>query len=236
MRKVSKAQLVIFIPIAIITSTIAIMAKIKTTKKLYYYLTFWALWANTLYIFMITLCDCVLFFFNKSTLEKVNSFFRNTYSRFSFPFSYAVAFLYWSLLSLGPSFLYARPGVLSFIFHFYFHGGNTLILLLDLYMNEHENKPYNLTEIVIISVFFWLYGIVACYAKYYDGINPYAFMQKAEIRQLIVAAIIFYIILLNAYQVHLYLLRKKADSKEKKSKDNTKMIEIEQKVTSPSVV
>ena len=87
----------------------------------------------------------------------------------------------------------------------------------------------------IISVIFWFYGIVVCYAKYYDGINPYAFMEKAEIRQLIVAGIMFYIIVLNSYQVHLLLLRKKANSKER-SKEETKMIEREQKVTISSVV
>lgn len=235
MRKVSKAQLIIFIPLALITSSFVIIAEFLSNKKLYYFLTFWQLWANTLYIFMITLCDCVLFFFNTPCLEKVNSFFRNIFSRYCFTFSYAVAFLYWSLLSLGPSFLHARPGLLPYVFHLYCHGGNTLILLLDFYMNEYKNLPYSFTEMFIISVIFWFYGIVVCYAKYYDGINPYAFMEKAEIRQLIVAGIMFYIIVLNSYQAHLLLLRKKANSKER-SKEETKMIEIEQKVTSSSVV
>ena len=214
MRELSKKRLLLYIGINVMNMFLFFGPLFTSNKPLRFFLTFWTYWANSLYYLTITVCDGYLYYCHNNSLEKINNFFRNIYSRYSFTFSYGVTILYWLLFFLGPYFLYVKPGFVPFLFHIYYHGGFTAILLLDLNLNDHKNFKWSYKEIIILSCIFFIYAFFAGYAKYVIGFIPYAFMENASIKQLATSAFIIYIIFLNSYQIHLYLLKLKNTNKE----------------------
>lgn len=213
MREIPKNRLILYIGINFMNMFLFFGPLFVSNRPLRYFLTFWTYWANSIYFLTITICDGCMYYCKNNSLERINNFFRNIYSRYSFTFSYGVTILYWLLFFLGPKFLYVRPGFIPFLFHIYYHGGFTSILLLDLYLNEHKNIKWSFKEIIILSSFFFAYAFVAGYAKFGINFIPYAFMENASIKQLITGAFIIYIIFLNSYQIHLYLLKLKNTNK-----------------------
>ena len=243
MRKINKSFLIYLIIVSTFNLLLVFVTSILAKKHLFFFLTFWSFWMNTFYFIIVTITDIYQFFFQNFRYEKINYFFRNTYSRFSFPLSYSITIIYWILYFLGNNFLRVRKGFLPYCFHIYMHGIITILLLIDLIINYHEYKPYNYREVIIISFIYFLYVMNAAFAKYFFNSCPYAFMEKASLYQLIISSLIVYMIVLNCYQIHVLLLKIKNDKINKKNReeinnivnDNSEIREIKIAISKNSI-
>lgn len=209
MRAITLSQ---FIPIYAIygfNSIIYILFLINFQFVHLYFLTTWTYWMNSIYLFLVLVCDISLFATNSDRFEKMNSFLRNSYCIVSMSFSYAVVILFWSLSFLGESFMRLPKNTLETIFNYYLHGGNTIFVIIDLFLSEHKKCEFTYKYILIISGIYWFYFAVAAFAKYVNNFSPYTFMENATFGQLVVASIIMYIIVFNAYQIHLFFIKMK---------------------------
>ena len=214
MRQVTKCKLFILLPFILLAICFFLAIIIFPSRPTYYFLTFWTFWGNLVYLLITHFCDWALCIFKTQRFETLCTFMRDKYSRISFTFSYAVVFLYWNLFLLGDKFISTTMGLIPTISHIYFHGGITFTLLLDFILYEHKDIEWNRTELIIITSIMIVYGMVVGYAKYFKGFITYKFMENASLSQLLVCFFIFFIILLNAFQLHLLLLKYKNKKKE----------------------
>ena len=219
MRTVNKSLLIYLTIVSLINIFLFFATAILAKKHLFFFLTFWSFWMNLLYLIIICITEFYIFFFQDYRYEKINNFFKNIYSRISFTFSYSITLLYWILYFLGKNFLIVREGFIPYCFHIYMHGIFTLLLLIELIINNHEYNPHNLKDFFIISVIFFLYTINASFAKYFFDFCPYAFMEKASFGQLIISSLIMYMIVLNCYQIHILLLKVKNEKINRKNRE-----------------
>ena len=219
MRTVNKSLLIYLLIVSLLNIFLFFGTILFAKKHLFFFLTFWSFWMNLLYLIIICITEFYIFFFQDYRYEKINNFFKNFYSRISFTFSYSITLLYWILYFLGNNFLIVREGFIPYCFHIYMHGIYTLILLIELFINNHDYNPSNSKDYFIISLIFFLYIINASFAKYFFDFCPYAFMEKASFGQLIISSLIMYMIVLNCYQIHILLLKVKNEKINRKNRE-----------------
>ena len=206
MRKLSLPQ---FIPICIIylfNTVIYILFLAHFELSHLYFLTTWTYWMNSIYLCVVLVCDVVYFFGWTQKLEKLQYFLRDSYCIVSMTFSYAVVILFWLLTFLGPDFMAAPNGTLETVLNFYLHGINTIFVIVDLFISEHKKIKFSVKYFIIISVIYWIYFGLGVYLKYELNFNPYTFMVNASFGQLVTSSFIMYIMVFNAYQIHLFFI------------------------------
>ncbi len=64
---------------------------LESTWELLFYLTFWSLWMDQLYITSITICDIVSYF-KITNFPKFKSFIRNIYIQIVIPYAICIVF------------------------------------------------------------------------------------------------------------------------------------------------
>ena len=220
MRNLTLRKVISLIFINVFNIICLIITIIYGGRKRYFFLTFLTFWANSFYLFGICICDINLFFRNSEELEIINNFLRIKYFRYSCTFSITVVILYWNLVFLGNNFIYVKSGAIQFFFHCYLHGINTIFLLIDMFINEHEFIDKSSFDCLILSILYLIYTIIIFYAKYISKFSPYAFMKDASFSQLVVSDFIMYVSLLDCYQIFIWLLEF-SSKKNKTSDDNT---------------
>ena len=200
---------------------IAVIVTHASPLNPFVFLTNWGLWSNSFYLLVVMICDTI-FFFKKDPqdfFEKINNFFRNSYSLVSFPLSYTIFLLYWVLLFSGG---FSRPdgkeggksGLNSINFlNIYMHGLITVFLLIDLFVANHEVKKITWKYIAICSGVYWCYAVVALIWTFVFNLPPYAFLAKVPIWMLILLGIVFNLVLIGFYVIHIQLLKKKSPTK-----------------------
>ena len=134
---------------------------------------------------------------------------RNTIYKYIMSVSISIIILFWTLTLLGTDFMQKPKNKMENIFNYYLHGLNTIFGLLDLLLMPHENQEKNFFDFLIISIIYWIYMIVCCFAKYYANFNCYQFLVNATFIQLLSASFIMYIVVLNSYQIFMFLLKLK---------------------------
>ena len=179
------------------------------TKLIFLLLSIWVYYMNSLYLCINLICDFNLYI-NKSTkLEKLNKWNRNTYSQICNTFTYFVFILFWSLFLLGKDFKeYGHYGLMGTLINLYIQFLITVFCILDIIIHEHKKISFKIKNFIIIIIIFTLYMVVCVIGKYVLRFSPYAFIKKGNIKQLIVAMFIFYIILYNCYCFHIWLINK----------------------------
>lgn len=171
-----------------------------------FFMTLWSFWMNTYYIISITVIDYFIYIKNKK-FEKYEDFVRNHYIRIAFPFAIGIVFLYWMLILLGDEFEYRGREVMDTGTGLLFHGTIFVIILFDVCAAHHVNKKHYLLDLGIITFMIIVYYIVLGIGKYLILFEPYDFMTMSNVRQIIAACILIYIVILDGYVV-LYLIAK----------------------------
>ena len=206
-----------------------------------FYLTNWGLWANTLYLLVVAICD-IIFFIKKNKdifSEKINCFFRNCYSLVSFTFSYSIFLLYWVILACG-GFSEPNGGEKKFLDqisfrNIYVHGLISVFVLIDLFTSEHEKKEITITYALINTGVYYCYCTVALCATYCSENHkqrPYAFLES-PLYILIPIGIGFNIVIVGFYCLQVFLTRFSGIITKKKTQSDSNASQ-EEEMTSAS--
>ena len=175
----------------------------------FYFYTTWGLWAVSIYLIIVLICDISFYCFNSNYFDSLEKIMRNTIYKYIMSVSISIIILFWTLTLLGTDFMQKPKNKMENIFNYYLHGLNTIFGLLDLLLMPHENQEKNFFDFLIISIIYWIYMIVCCFAKYYANFNCYQFLVNATFVQLLSASFIMYIVVLNSYQIFMFLLQLK---------------------------
>ena len=175
----------------------------------FYFYTTWGLWGVSIYLIVVLISDISFYCCNSEQLENLQKFMRNIIYKYIISISISIIILFWTLTFLGPEFMQKPKDKIESIFNYYLHGLNTFFGLLDLFLMPHENQEKNFLDFLIISIIFFIYFLVCCFAKYFANFNCYQFLVNANFIQLISASFIMYIVVLNSYQIYMFLLNLK---------------------------
>lgn len=208
---ISSKQFFTSFSLGIINTSISIYLLITMGKFVIFFITMWAYYANSVYLFMVMLCDISYYWFSSEKLEELNYFFRRYYSIISMPFSYFVTLGFWSLVCFGNDVMTMKPTFWFTMLAIYLHGLNTLFVIIDLKVADHYKVNFSLNHIGIISCVFLAYSSVLLISRYVVGFNPYPFMNLVNFPMLALIGIVMFGILLLCYWFHIFLCK---DSKE----------------------
>lgn len=170
--------------------------------KIFFFMTLWSFAMNSYYIISVTIIDWIHFIKNdKKLCFCYNNFIRNIYLKICFPFSISIVFLYWLLILLGDDFEYRGRDAIDTASGLFFHGMILIFLLFDIFTEVHINKINYFWDLLIISILIFIYFIILGIGKYAGDYEPYDFMEISSLRQIIGAAILIYISILDGYVV-----------------------------------
>ena len=179
-------------------------------KKYYmfYYLTIWTFFLNGYYIVSVTAIDLTRLIKNMDYCIKYNNFVRKHYIRICFPFSISIVFLYWMLILLGDDFQYNSRTLWDILVNICFHGLQFVFLLYDTLSYPHQVEIRKSFDLIIITIITGIYFVILGFGKYMFDYEPYDFMSMSNVRQIIGAAILIYIGILDGYVVFVLIAGK----------------------------
>ena len=200
--------------------SIAILSLIFIRPKIIFmFLTMWTYYMNSVYLCINLICDFNLYINKSNKLEKLNDWNRNIYSQICNTFTYLVFILFWSLILLGKDFMnFGKFNLFGIIINIYLHFLISVFCIIDIIIHEHNKISFKRKNFVIIFIIFTLYMILCALGKYVFNIYSYRFVRNGNLKQLLVAMFIFYIIIYNCYYFHIWLINK--FNKEKNSINN----------------
>lgn len=199
------------------------------------YITIWSYYLNSINIFLNLLCDIFLFLSNppsqtslisieenldynlvtdinsiqnktKSIWEKINEWNRNDFSIISNPFSYFVSICFWFLFFMGENFMKVSTSPDEFFGTIYQHLLITIFVIIDIFNSKRKKTVVNGKDFGIITLVFIGYFIEAYIAKYFYGINIYAFMRGANFAFLVLFAIFSYMFIFFCYLFQVWIV------------------------------
>lgn len=222
-KKVTKCSLTLYtiLSIVLIGAFIASWIFVEVKWELFIYLTFWSFWSILFYILSITICDWLIYY-NISFSQSYLFFVRNHYIRIAMPFAIAVVFLYWILIIMGEQFLPLSGGI-NILFSIFFHGFICAFGVIDVIIREHYYMEYYGIDILIITGVYIGYVIVVACAKYCADKDAYEFMEISEVRQLVAAGLIIYVIILGAYALFMFVTSRIFNKEDVKIKEEDKV-------------
>ena len=170
--------------------------------KMFFLMTLWSFTMNSYYIVSITVIDWIrLCKHNNKLCYCYNNFVRNIYLRVCFPFAIAIVFLYWILVLLGDDYEGFGSDISDYVIGIFFHGVILIFLLFDMCTARHINKVNYLRDLIIISILVCIYYVILGVGKYKIDYEPYDFMERSSLRQMIGACILIYIAILDGYVI-----------------------------------
>ena len=175
---------------------------------MFYYLTIWTFFLNGFYIVSVTAIDLTRLIKNIDYCVKYNNFIRKHFIRFCFPYSISIVFLYWMLILLGDDFQYNSRSLWDILINICFHGLQFVFLLHDTLSYPHQVEIRKIFDLIIITIITAIYFVILGFGKYKYDYEPYDFMSMSNVRQIIGAAILIYIAILDGYVVFVLIAGK----------------------------
>jgi len=185
----------------------------------------------TFYLFILFICDSTIFFFSSRKLDKINHFFRNSFSKIAFPFCFMITFGFWIIVLVGvifkvDTFLDSSRGIkpMRYVTGIYLHLGITIIMLIELFLNSRDEIKLTLEAGIVNSAIFATYITTICIAKYVFNRDAYHFMINMDVWPLIAIGFGIYLVLIGS--LFLFMLisnkinKKYIENKKKEDKDN----------------
>ena len=201
-KSITFAKLVINAIISIVL--IALIYIVPTTYKdkwnMAFFMTLWSFWMNSFYIISITVIDLINIISNFKC-EKYNNFVRNFFLRIAYTFSISIVFLYWMLILLGDDFEYNARGLFDNCTGFLFHGLIFIFLNFDVFTSVHINKVNHKRDFIIITIISFVYYLILGCGKYLNLYEPYDFMRMSNVRQIVGACGLIYLVILDGFVV-----------------------------------
>lgn len=133
---------------------------------------------NSVYLLLNVISDSNFFFTKNEKIEFLNDFSRNKMAQIVNSFSYMVFFTYWLAVLMGPKVMKFPLKFNRRVNSLWHHGLITILILLDLFLHEHEQINFNFYDAIIISIFFVCYGITLAVEHFKYKVTPYKFMKK----------------------------------------------------------
>ena len=199
-------QLVTSLSIGIINTSIAVYQFFTMGNFAIFFITMWAYYANSIYLFVVMICD-IAYYFSYNKLEALNYSFRRYFSVISMTYSYYVTLSFWVLVCFGNNVMTMKPSLAFKILSVYLHGINTLFVIVDLKVAEHYKVHFSYNHILGLLTVFLCYASLLLVARYIIHFNPYPFMTLVNLPVLIVIGVIMFGFIVLCYLFHLFLLR-----------------------------
>jgi hypothetical protein len=152
------------------------------------------------YIISVTIIE-LFHIINHNFFKKYNSFIRNYFIRICVPFSITAVFVYWELVLLGSDFQKVGEDSYDYFVAIFLNGAILIFLFFDMFAAYHIYKHNRVYDLLILTIMIICYYLLLCLGKYMNFYEPYAFMVKSDVRQIIGVGIIVYLLLLNGYIV-----------------------------------
>lgn len=209
--------LIINIIFSIILLVVFIYALISYNPqwRLLYYLSSWSYLLIIYYIISVTIIDLNYLILNKF-FTSYDNFIRNYFIRLCFPFGITSTFVYWELVLLGKNFQHIDYDAYDISVSIFLNGIIQLFLFFDMFVSHHQYKHNRINDIIILTILLVCYYLIVTIAKILYIFEPYNFMGRSDVRQIIGIGIIIYVLLLNGYLVFdllaLSLFEKENDS------------------------
>ena len=190
----------IIISLVLIALNYVVPTTYEQKWKMSFYMTLWSFWMNSFYIISITIID-LIDIIKKFKCEKYNNFVRNFFLRIAYTFSISIVFLYWLLILLGDEFEYNSRSLFDNCTCFLFHGLIYLFLNFDVFTSVHINKVNHKRDFIIITIMTFVYYLILGFGKYMNIYEPYDFMRMSNIRQIVGACGLIYLVILDGFVV-----------------------------------
>ena len=203
---ITTTQLVTSLSIGIINTSIAVYQFFTMGNFAIFFITMWAYYANSIYLFVVMNCD-IAYYFSYNKLEALNYSFRRYFSVISMTYSYYVTLSFWVLVCFGNNVMTMKPSLAFKILSVYLHGINTLFVIVDLKVAEHYKVHFSYNHILELLTVFLCYASLLLVARYIIHFNPYPFMTLVNLPVLIVIGVIMFGFIVLCYLFHLFLLR-----------------------------
>ena len=187
---ITTTQLVTSLSIGIINTSIAVYLFFTMGNFAIFFITMWAYYANSIYLFVV-----------------MNYSFRRYFSVISMTYSYYVTLSFWVLVCFGNNVMTMKPSLAFKILSVYLHGINTLFVIVDLKVAEHYKVHFSYNHILGLLTVFLCYASLLLVARYIIHFNPYPFMTLVNLPVLIVIGVIMFGFIVLCYLFHLFLLR-----------------------------
>ena len=190
----------IILSLILIIILIYALATYNPQWRIFYFLASWSYLMNIYYILSVTIIDFFSIVFNKF-FKFYNSFIRDYYIRICIPFGIAEVFIYWELVLMGQSFQKLEDNPDDISKSIFLNGIQQLFLFFDMFTASHIYKQNRIYDIIILTIIIFIYYLIVSTGKYLEIYEPYEFMKRSEVRQIVAVAIIVYTLLLNGYIV-----------------------------------
>ena len=152
------------------------------------------------YIISVTIIDLISLIFKKS-LTSYNNFIRNYFIRICIPFGITSAFVYWELVLLGNNFQHIGHNAYDISESIFLNGIVQFFLFFDMLASHHQYKINRINDIIILTILLICFYLLISFSKFLYVYEPYNFMERSDVRQIIGVGIIVYVLLLNGYLV-----------------------------------
>ena len=175
--------------------------------KILFFLTIINAFITTIYLIASIYLDIMVHFIKKPVQNF--SFWRDQYFKFAFVISQFVFFGYWSLCLLGNNFMPIGDTTEKIILTIYAHGVVCELMILDLFISDHNYEENTSKDIIIISIIMFTYISMQVISKHFLDFNVYPYLKLLSGIQLAIFYLLSYLLSLNLYQLYLYLLKLK---------------------------
>jgi len=136
-------------------------------------------------------------------------FIRDTFFKYNFVYAMVVFTFFWTLMLLGPTFMAYENNLATHLFMIYLHGVVLLVLIIDLIFSKHSVVYINKkSDIIILVGLGFMYSILQLISKYIIKWNAYPFMENLDLKQILVMDFAVFILLINFYQIYIYIADK----------------------------
>ena len=190
----------IIISFVLIGLNIIVPANYIYKWNMFFFMTLWSFWMNSFYIISVTIIDLLDYIIHYKC-EIYNNFVRNFFLRIAYTFSISIVFLYWMLILLGDDFEYRSRSLFDTCTGFLFHGLIFIFLNFDVFTSIHVNKVNHKRDFIIITLICIAYYIILGFGKYMNLFQPYDFMRISNVRQIIGACGLIYLIIIDGFVV-----------------------------------
>ena len=186
---------------------------------------------STFYLLIIFISDSTLFFFSSRKLDKINYFFRNSFSKVAFPFCFMITFGFWIIVLVGvifkvDTFLDSSREIkpIRYVTGIHLHLGITIIMLVELFLNSRYEIKLTLETGIANTAIFAAYISTICISKYVFKKDAYYFMKKMNVWPLIAIGFGIYLLLIGSFFLFMIISnrinKKYIENKKKEDQDN----------------
>ena len=207
------------------------------------HITRWAYYLNSIFTTICLSCDIILYMSQKPEIqydykllnekndenyvEALNDWNRNKFSPICNSLSYFVLIGFWAIYLIGDNLLLVHKSVKSWFNSIYHHLIITIIIIIDLFVSNRKQHPFNKNYLLTIIGIYATYCMIIAVEKYYFGRNAYIFMKESSKSFLVLCSFLTMSLVISCYFIHIYLIKLKCnyESDKEDKEDSEKLLE-----------